>query len=264
MDGPSDVACFSKPEGIAIGPDGDLYVADSENNRIRKITLQSGKIAVTTIAGRGIQGFADKPKTSAQFYNPSKLAVDRSGNIFVADTCNARIRKITDDGAVSTIASHPESASETFTPPGIAMDPKGDIYFSDSANHRICTLRRTDKGFSFSVLTGSKDFALNDDLEQISCVDGVGSKARFKAPHGLASDSEGNIYVADYWNHRIRMISLKNGEVKVTTLAGGEEGFADGKAKTARFSYPMGVAVDSKGDVYVADTYNNRIRKILR
>lgn len=262
MDGEAEKACFSRPEGLALGPKGDLYVADTENNRIRKITFHKQSAVVTTVAGCGSEGFADKSGTNAKFDRPSKVAVDVSGNIFVADTGNGRVRKIAPKGMVSTIATV-DSITEGFTPAGVAHDSNGNVYVSDTHNSRICMLKALSGWLSIITLSGSKKYDFNDEMEQIRCVDGVGSKARFAAPHGLAVGPDGNIYVADYWNHRIRVISTKDGKIKVSTLAGCEDGFGDGNAKSAKFSYPLGVAVDPAGNVYVADTNNDRIRKIF-
>jgi sugar lactone lactonase YvrE len=262
MDGEVEKACFSKPEGLALGPNGDLYVTDSGNNRIRKINFHKQSAMVTTVAGCGSEGYVDKSGTNAKFHYPTKLAVDMSGYIFVADTCNGCVRKISFEGIVSTVATI-DSITEGLTPAGVVQDSNGNVYVSDSGNSRICMLKALDGWLSVITLSGSKKYDFNDEMEEITCVDGVGSKARFAAPHGLAVGPDGNIYVADYWNHRIRVISTKDEKPKVSTLAGGEEGFADGNAKTAKFSYPKGVAVDPLGNVYVADTYNSRIRKIF-
>jgi DNA-binding beta-propeller fold protein YncE len=163
---------------------------------------------------------------------------------------------------VSTIAIT-GSITEGLNAAGVALDSDGNLYVSDTNNSRICMLKALDGWLSVITLTGSKKYEMNDELEDIRCVDGVGSKARFASPHGLAIGPEGNIYVADYWNHRIRVISTKDEKINVSTLAGCEDGFSDGNAKSAKFSYPMGVAVDPAGNVYIADTYNDCIRKFF-
>jgi len=259
MDGKAEKACFSKPEGLALGSEGDLYVADTGNNRIRKITFHNESANVTTLAGCGSEGHVDKLGTNAKFSYPSKIAVDVSGNVFVADH---RVRKINPEGMVSTIATT-GSITEGLNAAGVALDSDGNLYVSDTNNSRICMLKALDGWLSVITLTGSKKYEMNDELEDIRCVDGVGSKARFASPHGLAIGPEDNIYVADYWNHRIRVISTKDEKINVSTLAGFEDGFSDGNAKSAKFSYPMGVAVDPAGNVYIADTYNDCIRKIF-
>jgi len=259
MDGKAEKACFSKPEGLALGSEGDLYVADTGNNRIRKITFHKNSANVTTVAGCGSEGHVDKSGTNAKFSYPSKVAVDVSGNVFVADH---RVRKINPEGMVSTIATI-DSITEGLNAAGVALDSDGNLYVSDTNNSRICMLKALEGWLSVITLSGSKKYDFNDEMEKIRCVDGSGSKARFAAPHGLAVGPDGNIYVADYWNHRIRVISTKDGKIKVSTLAGCEDGFGDGNAKSAKFSYPLGVAVDPAGNVFVADTNNHRIRKIF-
>jgi sugar lactone lactonase YvrE len=192
-------AQFSDPFGIAITPDGTIYVADAgESNRIRKIA-PDGK--VTTYTG-GVEGFADGSGFTASFNTPSGLALDRHSNLFVADTGNNRIRKISPEGQVSTIA--------------------GD---------------------------GTAGYA-----------DGPAALAKFNGPIGVAVDMQGNVYVADSYNDRIRMISSDG---QVSTVAGaGTPGYADGDRSAALFDTPCGVAVMTDGTIVVADTGNDRLRKI--
>jgi sugar lactone lactonase YvrE len=164
----------------------------------------SGKYTVSTLAGNGDAGFADGTGTAAQFNGPVGVAVDGAGNVYVADVFNNRIRKITPEGVVSTLAGN-----------------------------------------------GHADFA-----------DGIGKAARFNRPDGVAVDGAGNVYVADRANHSIRKITP---EGVVSTLAGnGYSDFADGTGTAARFDGNAGVGVDGAGNVYVADTFNHRIRKITR
>jgi sugar lactone lactonase YvrE len=194
-------ASFADPFGIVVDAQGNVFVSDAgASNRIRKITPQG---AVATVAG-GEEKFADGTGSSASFNSPSALALDASGNIFVADTGNNRIRKLARDGTVTTIA--------------------GD---------------------------GAAGYH-----------NGRASAAEFDAPVGVAVDRRGNIYVADTYNDRIRLIT-PDGDVK--TVAGGSTpAYADGDAESARFDTPSAIAVSSSGDLFVADTGNNRLRKIGR
>jgi sugar lactone lactonase YvrE len=201
-DGAAGAARFADPFGVAVAADGSVYVADAgESNRIRKLTPRGE--AVTLAGGR--EGFADGAGAAAAFNTPSALALDASGNLYVADTGNNRVRKVTPEGVVTTLA--------------------GD---------------------------GSAGFA-----------DGPAAQARFDSPVGVAVDKDGNVYVADTYNDRVRVIT-KEGVVK--TLAGsGSPGYADGySGESAAFDTPCGVAVSESGDVYVADTGNDRLSKIAK
>lgn len=192
-------AAFSDPFGIAIAADGTIYVADAgESNRIRKITREG---IVTTLAG-GSEGFADGVGAAAAFNTPSALAIDVSGNLYVADTGNNRIRKVTPQGEVSTVA--------------------GD---------------------------GTAGY-----------VDGPAAQARFNGPIGVAVDTAGNVFVADTYNDRVRKIAPDG---QVSTVAGaGVPGYADGDRNSSLFDTPCGVIATTDGSLIVADTANDRLRKI--
>jgi hypothetical protein len=196
-DGVATAAQFEFPVALAVDAAGNVYVGDRDNHRIRKITPAG---AVSTLAG-STQGFADGTGTAARFNFPAGVAVDAAGNVYVADTFNQRIRKITPAGAVSTLAG-----------------------------------------------SGTAGFA-----------NGVATAAQFNFPAGVAVDAAGNVYVGDRDNHRIRKITPAGA---VSSLAGSTAGFADGTGTAARFNFPEGVAVDAAGNVFVADAFNQRIRKI--
>jgi DNA-binding beta-propeller fold protein YncE len=241
---------FNCPAIIVLDDDGTtLYVADSENNRIRMIRNNQ----VSTLAGNGIQGFADGAAAEASFRQPSGVAIDREGVVYVADRYNNRIRMIR-DGQVSTLAGSTTQGfadgaahQSTFRLPfGVTIDLAGSISLSDAEHNRI---RKLDNGQVSTVAgSGSRGVA-----------NGAGPAALFTYPCGVAVDQTGTIYVADAHNHLIRMI--RNGEV--STFAGsGERGFADGPSHLAAFRLPCGIAVDLRGHVYVADQGNNRIRMI--
>ena len=251
VDGTGPAAQFNDPRGIAVDAAGNLYVADSDTVRL----ITPGGM-VTTIAGRNY-GSADGTGPAAQFYYPSGLAVDASGKIFVADQGNWLIRKVSAGGVVSTVAGvgtgvgsadgTGDSARFNF-PYGVAVDGSGTVYVADSNN---CTIRAISREGVVSTLAGSPGISAS--------VDGAGAAARFEGPEGVAVDGAGNVYVADY--DTIRTITPKG---IVSTLAGlaGAHGSADGIGAAARFYGAVGVAVDGAGNVYVADSNNETIRKI--
>jgi sugar lactone lactonase YvrE len=219
-DGVGSNAKFRLPIDIAIDKADNLYVADSENNSIRKIT-PAGE--VSTLAGSE-QGFADDVGTAAQFKGPAGIAVDAVGNIYVADSGNNRIRKITSMGEVSTLAGSEEgfadgvgAAAKFNHPRGIVIDAWNNLYVTDSNNHRIRKI--TSKGdvstFAGGGVAGRRISGIPDAF-----ADGPGSVARFFDPHGIAIDIEGNLYVADYGNYRIRKITPK-GDVSTFGKPGG-------------------------------------------
>jgi len=251
-DGPGESAQFNSPYGVAVDAQGNVYVADANNSKIRKITPDG---MVSTLAG-STQGFADGAGDTAQFDTPYGIAVDAQGIVYVADSNNNKIRKITPDGVVSTYAGNSRNESDENpvvlalfnSPLGVAVDAQGNVYVADSENHIISKI--TPEG-ELSLLAGStKGFA-----------DGSGNTAQLNTPYGIAVDADGTVYVADYWNHRIRVIN-KNGELN--TLAGSDIGFEDGYGTKAKFTLPRGVAIDADGNVYVADSDNNKIRKITQ
>jgi len=250
-------AQFSSPTDVALDSSGNLYVTDYGNHRIRKITPKG---VVSTFAGGG---------ETPQFSNPYGVAVDSLDNVYVADKGNHRIRKITSGGSVSTLAGggtedprlHFRDGDGTFArfniPYGVAVDASGKVYVADSSNHRI---RKITSGGSVSTLAGSGTI---DDrgTKGGAFKDGPGATARFNLPIDVALDSSGNVYVADLQTHRIRKITSEGGRVRVDTLAGSTRGYRDGPGGEALFNYPVGVAVDAAGNVYVADN-NHRIRMI--
>ena len=306
-------ASFNGPEGIAVDMNGNIFVSDSKNHRIRKITpagdvstlagtgiggyrngsaldaqfyyphniaLDNSKNlyivvnvfnpsirklsetgTVTTLAGGGPQGFADGNGISASFWGLAGIGVDNSGNVYVTDSGNQRIRKITASGNVTTLAgagtagfSDGNGVGAFFSgPSGVAVDSNNNVYVADSGNHRIRKI--TPSGIVTTFAGGGFSGWGNG-----SFLDGIGTNARFNYPGGLAVDSVGNVYVSDTVNNRIRKISSSG---VVSTLAGsGNTGSFDGIGELSSFNYPVGLAVDSFGNVYVSDTQNHRIRKI--
>jgi mucin-19 len=260
-DGTGASAQFNAPFGVAVDFSGNVFVADQGGNRIRKITPVG---VVTTIAGNGGTTFTDGTGTNATFNGPYGIAVDSTGTLYVSDLTNHRIRKITTAGVVTTLAGNGTTTfangtgtNATFNQPwGVAVDPSGTVYVTDFANHLI---RKIGTGIVQLPLNRSvtTTFAGNGTT---TFANGTGTNATFNNPIGLSLDLDGNIYVGDQVNHRIRKITPAG---VVTTLAGSGTGtFADGTGASASFNNPCITAVDSSGHVYVADQSNHRIRKI--
>src|SRR5439155_4056006 len=232
-------------------------VVDWRNRTIRKSTPAG---AVTTLAGSaGLCGSADGIGSAAEFAGPAGVAVDSAGNVYVADTYNYTIRKITPAGAVTTIAGTAEqigaangtgNAARFNSPFGVAVDGASNVYVADTYNN---TIRKITPAGAVTTLTGSAG--------EFGSGDGIGRGARFNDPIGVAVDSAGNVYVADSNNHTIRKVTSAGA---AATLAGsaGQMGSGDGTGTAARFNDPTGLAVDSDGNVYVSDTHNYTIRKI--
>jgi sugar lactone lactonase YvrE len=256
-DGIGGNARFWTPFGIAVDSAGNVYVADTGNNTIRKITANG---VVSTLAGlAGQPDSQDGTGTNARFRNPWDVAVDSTGDVFVADMSNDTIRKITPTGLVSTLAGQTGNSgsldgvgtgAQFNNPFAMAVDGADNIYVSDSAND---TIRKITPGGVTSTLAGLPGYA--------GSTDGIGNDARFCNPQGLAVDDRGNIYVADTGNNTVRKITPMG---VVTTLAGpaGAGGTTDGIEKDARFNNPGGVAVNRTGNIYVADTNNHTVRKM--
>jgi sugar lactone lactonase YvrE len=254
LDATGTAAQFNNPYGIALDAAGNVYVADYGNHKIRKITPAG---LVTTVAGT-TRGFADGAGlTAAKFNNPNGLAVDTAGNVYVADYGNNRIRKISPTGDVSTLAGSDSrgfldatgTAALFSSPYDVDIDVTGNVYVADYDNRKIRKI--TPLGVVTTLAGTTPGFADGEGL----------TAAQFNDPTGVAVDAAGNVYVADYDNHKIRKISPTGA---VTTLAGSTSGFLDGTATAAQFSNPNGVALDAAGNVYLVDTGNHRIRKITQ
>lgn len=252
-DGTGTAASFYNPASVAFDAAGNLYVADHETSVIRKITP---KAVVTTLAGSGSRGFSDGQGREASFFFPFGITVDASGNLYVADYFNNRIRKITPDGLVTTLAGSgvqgaadgPAGAATFYGPRDVALDASGNLYVSDGENNLI---RKISQSGVVSTFAGTG---------KPGAADGQGKAASFNQPDGLAVDAAGNLYVADVYNYLIRKITPGG---LVTTFAGsGKQGMADGTGTAASFYGIDGIALDASGNLYVADYAINKIRKV--
>ncbi len=259
--GPAIQARLTQPLGAAVDGSGNLYIADSFNQRIRKVDADG---VITTVAGDGTYGYSGDggAAAAAQLDFPQGVAVDGSGNLYIADSFNQRIRKVDADGAITTVAGDgtygfggdggAATAAQLGSPYGVAVDGSGNLYIADSFNHRI---RKVDTGGAITTVAG-------DGTEGYSGDGGAAAAAQLNFPQGVAVDGSGNLYIADQGNRRIRKVDADGA---ITTVAGtGSSGFGgDGGAATAaQLREPRSVAVDSAGNLYIADSFNNRIRKV--
>jgi hypothetical protein len=256
-DGIGTAASFSDFGGMAIDATGNIYVADSFNNLIRKITPAA---VVSTIAGSGAVGAANGPAASASFNDPVSLAVDATGNVFVADLTNNVIRKITPGGMVSTFAgtgtrgyNNGAGANATFTSPEfLAADNAGNVYVSD-----FSIVRKITPDGVVSTLAGRSTPEIGPPG---TIIDGKGTAASFAGTHAISVDAAGNIYVGDV--NAIRKITPDG---VATTLAGGGPGFTtDGIGNQASFGMLRGLTVNPAGNlIYLADFRSSLIRKVV-
>jgi uncharacterized repeat protein (TIGR02543 family) len=261
-------AALNGPWGIALDSSSNLYIADTYNNRIRKVTAGTTP-TINTFAGSGTPpnnyGYAgdDVDATSAMLYYARAVVLDAAGNLYIADTYNHVVRKVNTSGKITRVAGTPEvngyfgdggSATDAklYYPWGVAVDGNGNLFIADSANSCI---RRVSSSGIIATVVGIAVAGYSGD-------GGPATSAQINGPMGIAFDVVGNLYIAEYYNHRIRRVDT-NGII--TTVAGnGTAGYSgDGvPATSASLNYPRAVAIDAAGYLYIADTMNNRIRKV--
>jgi len=285
-DGNGAAASFWHPSSLAVDSLGNVYVGDTDNNKIRKIT-PSG--TVTTLAGSGNKGSADGKGASASFRFPRGIAVDFSGNVYVTEESfwsyaggsDADIRRVSPDGEVTTVAALPVVMFAS----GVTVTISGDVYLADGGDvtdvgrgqilkiapdGRVTTVAGDSTAYPVSNPAGIAadrsghlyvtDSGTGSLLKLIPGVSSTVLAGNLKGPAGVAIDSLGNVYVAEAGRHRIQKVGADG---TVTTVAGsGIAGNSDGTGTAASFNYPSGVALDDLGNLYVADTRNNTIRKI--
>lgn len=246
------IASIGNPYDVAADSQGNLYVPQDVSHYIRKIS--SGGV-ISILAGNGNATYADGNGTAASFKSPSGVVVDSQGNVYVADRRNHRIRKVTSAGLVTTVAGNGMAAlvdgpalQASFNEPiGIAVDASDNLYVADWANNAI----RKISGGTVTTLAGNGS---------ASFLDGTGTAARLSQPLGVTVDPQGNVYVSDWGNHRIRKITPAK---VVTTLAGnGSTTYVNGTGTSATFHYPWGIELDALGNLYVADEHNDCVRKL--
>ena len=260
LDGLVSAAAFNGPREIAADSSGNIYVADTVNHLIRKITPQG---VVSTLAGSsGVSGSANGTGAAAQFNSPYGLAVNSTGEVFVADRENHTIRKITPAGVVTTFAGQATVAGSTDgigaaalfnNPSALAFDSLGNLFVAEFGNNVI---RKILPNGTVSLYAGTvSGFGQAPNP-------GVRATARFCNPQGLGIDSQNNIYVADTCNHVIQKISGLIDDVSIFAGSAGSVGNANGVGTVARFNNPYGIAVDSTNNLYVADAVGRTVRKI--
>ncbi|MEI9980259.1 MAG: Ig-like domain repeat protein [Edaphobacter sp.] len=263
--GPAIAATFDSPQGLALDSSNDLYIADTHNHRIRRIDAATG--IITTIAGTGTPGYSgdEAPATTAQLNLPTALAFDSGNNLYIADTRNHRIRKITaSTGIITSIAgtdtqgfsgdNGPATAAAIDSPTGLALDSSNNLYLADTHNQRI---RRLD------ATTGIITTIAGNGAPGYSGDTAAATTATLALPHGITIDSNGNLYLADTANHRIRRIDAATGII--TTIAGnGTQTFAGDidPALTASLDSPRNTALSPSTLITLADTNNQRIRQL--
>ena len=262
--GPATEASLDSPTGLAIDVAGNLYVADSANRRVRRINAVTG--VIDTLAGTGTWTYvADgRPATEALLSSPAGLAVDATGNVYFAELGHGLVRRVdAETGVISTLAGTgerkhggdggPATEAGLSSPAGVAVDAAGAVYVADRSTYRV---RRIDASTGvITTIAGTGERGFTGD-------GGPAIEARLFAPTAVAVDAASNVYVADTGNGRVRRIDADTGEI--TTIAGGGGDYPGdgGPASEARLRAPEGLAVDATGNVYVADTGNNRVCKI--
>jgi hypothetical protein len=250
------------PEGVAVDADGNLFIADYDNLRVRKVATNG---VITTVAGDGGYGYNEDnvPATNASLYYPTGVAVDVSGNVFIADQSNQRIRKVDTNGIITTVAGSANygfagdggaaTNARLYNPRSVAVDASGNLFIADTDNERI---RKVDTNGIITTVAGNGTNGFSGD--------GVpATRASLSSPVGVAVDAFGNLFIADTDNLRVRKVGA-NGII--ATVAGdGDYGFSGDNvpATSASVYFPYGVAVDASGNLFIADTSNERIRQVL-
>ena len=238
------------PYGVAVDISGKVYIADYYNDKIRMVNSAG---IITTFAGTGTAGSSGDggAATSSQLYIPSGVTVDISGNVYIADSGNYKIRMVTSTGIIKTFAGtgvHGNAGDGC----GVSVDISGNVYIANTSNNKI---RMVTSAGIITTIAGTGTTGSNGD-------GGAATSAQLNYPYGVSVDISGNVYIADTSNHKIRMVTSTG---IITTLAGtGTEGSSGdgGAATSAQLNYPYGVSVDISGNVYITDSYNNKIRLV--
>ena len=257
------------PQGVAVDRAGNVFISDSNNSRIRRLAAGTG--VTTIVAGNGvifnpnveheheIEPGDDGPATSARLHNPRGVAVDNSGNVFIAEMSSHRIRRVdARTRVITTVVSGSVYGSVT-DPMGVAVDTSGNMFIVDHRNSRI---QRVDaRTRDITTVAGNGNWW--DPNRGFSGDGGPGTSASLHYPYGVAVDGSGNVFIADTYNHRIRRVDARTGVI-TTVVGNGAGGFSGdgGAATSASLHYPSAVAVDNNGNLFISDMRNNRIRRV--
>ena len=267
--GDATLARLSFPHGVAVDASGNVYIADSSNKRIRMVS--SGTIS--TVAGDGVSGYTGDGglATSARLKDPYGVAVDASGNVYIADTSSHCIRKVTNPGSLGRISTVAGNGVSGYTGDGglatsaklhfpfcVAVDASGNVYIADSSNHCIRKVTNPGSLGRISTVAGNGVSGYTGD-------GGLATSAKLHFPYGVAVDASGNVYFADSSNHCIRKVTNPGSLGRISTVAGnGTVGFSGdgGLAISARLGTPLGLCLDALRNIYIADFVNHRVRKV--
>jgi TonB family protein len=251
------------PTSMAFDSAGNFYISEGNSARVRKVTSAG---AVTFVAGNGIPGFSgdNGPATSAQLRNPFDIAVDASGNLYIADSGNSRIRKVSADGVISTVAGSgtpgfsgdggPATGAQLNNPRGIVFDKAGNLYIADTGSNRI---RKVTPAGVISTIAGTGIFAAGKQEDG-----GLAIESNLRTPYGIVVDATGNVYFAETGAGRVRKVAVDG---RITTVAGnGTRGFTGdgGLATDAQLTTPLGLSLDEAGNLYISDVVGVRIRQV--
>ncbi|MFJ2776966.1 hypothetical protein [Kitasatospora sp. NPDC087315] len=263
--GPATRAQLNGPGGMAVGPQGDLYIADTDNHRVRRVSASDGTI--TTVAGTDEWTKDDNgvPATRARLFRPFGVTVGPQGDLYIADTSNHRVRRVSaSDQTITTVAGMgaqgyagdggPATQAELHRPLAVALSPQGDLYIADEDNQRVRRVSASDGTITTVAGTGKRGYGGDG---------GPATRAQLNSPTEVAVGPQGDLYIVDQGNHRVRRVSASDGTI--TTVAGtGKEGHDGdgGPATRAQLNSPDGVALSPQGDLYIADEGNQRVRRV--
>ncbi len=258
---PATAAAFRNPQGIAVDAVGNLYIADRGNNRVRRVDVATG--VISTFAGNGTAALSGDggPAVSAGLASPADVAVDSAGNVYIADSNDAAIRKVDMVGKISTVAGNgtngfggdggPASAAKLAFPEGVTLDGRGNLYIGDTANNRI---RKVDTAGIISTFAGNGTHGFGGD-------GGPATAASLSSPTALGFDADENLFFADRDNYRVRKVNASG--VTSTVAGNGTQGYSgDGGPATAAQLVPYAVAIDSAGNLLIPDAFNGVVRRV--